>query len=88
MTGNLIELPRKLEWKLVETWVGKVRGTMLWTKAEAKTDGSGFVWSAWNGPILVNNGEAPSLPQARKLAEEALETGVLVVRPLPQRQGT
>jgi len=86
MAGNLIELPRKLEWKPVDTWIGKVRGTLLWTKAEEK-EGGGYYWSAWNGPILVNSGEAPDMAQARKRAEEALETGVLVVRPLPQ-QGT
>lgn len=87
MAGNLIELPRRLEWKPVETWVGKVRGTLLWTKVEEKSDGKGFFWMAWNGPILVNSGEAPDIDQARKTAEEALETGVLVVRPLPQTNG-
>ena len=86
MAGKLIELPKKLEWRPVETWVGKVKGTCMWTQVVAKEDG-GYQWIAWSGPILVNSGDASSSGAAMEAAEKALETGVLVVRPLPQRSG-
>jgi len=87
MAGKLIELPKRLEWKPVETWVGKVAGTPMWTQVTSK-EGGGYQWLAWSGPMLVNSGEAKTSGEAMKAAEEALETGVLVVHPLPQRGGT
>jgi hypothetical protein len=81
MAGKLIELPRRLEWKPVETWSGKVKGTLLWTQVVAKD--AGYQWFAWNGPIMVDSGEAPSSEKAMQDAEKALETGVLVIRTLP-----
>lgn len=83
MAGQLIELPKRLEWKPVDTWVGVVSGTQLCTKAEAMPDGR-YSWSAWDGRILVNAGTAKDLGEARRAAEEALKAGVLIVRVLPQ----
>lgn len=87
MPGALIELPRRLEWRPVETWVGRVKGTALCTKVSEKQEGIGFLWEAWNGWSLVAAGEAPDLPAGRKAAAEALESGVMVVRPLPSPRG-
>lgn len=87
MSGKLIELPRRLEWKPVETWIGKVRGTDMCTQVSEKLEGEGFNWAAWNGRILVSAGESPTMLEARKAAEEALESGVVVVRPLPSSTG-
>jgi hypothetical protein len=83
MSGKLIELPRRLEWKPIETWIGRVKGTGLCTKVSEKLEGAGFVWEAWSGCSLVAAGEAPDMLAGRKAAEEALESGVVVVRPLP-----
>jgi hypothetical protein len=85
MANNVYELPRKLEWVEVETYVGRVRGTQLWTKVERIEGKSEYLWTAWNGPILVNSSTSDSMLAARKAAEEALETGVLVVRVIPQQ---
>jgi hypothetical protein len=87
MPGKLIELPRRLEWKHVETWVGRVKGTDMCTKVSEKLEGEGFWWESWSGCALVNAGEAPNMLAARKAAEEALESGVVVVRPLPSSKG-
>lgn len=87
MSGQLIELPRRLEWKPVETWFGRVKGTDMCTKVSEKLEGDGFWWEAWNGRTLVNAGEAPNMLDARRVAEEALESGVVVVRPLPSATG-
>ncbi len=83
MTGKLIEFPRKLEWKSVETWIGTVAGTLLLAKVEEVLGQAHVQWSTYNGPIIVNSGVASTMEEGKKAAKEALETGVLVMRVLP-----
>lgn len=81
--SKVVEFPKKLEWEPQEAWVGRVSGTRLVLKVEPTLVGSGFNWSVWNGPALVGYGSSSDAERAKEEAKEALERGVLVVRPLP-----
>lgn len=88
MTGKLIELPRKLQWDELPTWVGIVKGTQLLAKVERCVDGEQYQWGAWNGGALLGQGLVDSKEAGMESARRALEAGVLVLRPLPAKDGS
>ena len=85
MSGKLVEFPRKLIWKHVDTWYGHVAGTAMYTKVEQKLEGEGFNWGAWNGPMLIQAGEADSVELAQSAAKKAMEDGIIIIRALPAK---
>lgn len=87
MAGRLIEFPRKLEWRHVDCWYGRVAGTMLYAKVEESLDGKGYNWFAWNGPMTLGSGNNKSMAVAQEEAKTAMETSVVVIRPLPAKAG-
>lgn len=87
MTGKLVEFPRKLEWKHVDCWYGRVIGTMLYAKVEESLDGQGYNWFAWNGPMTLGSGSKETMELAQEEAKNVMEASVMVIRPLPVKAG-
>lgn len=87
MTGQLVEFPRKLEWKHVDCWYGRVTGTLLYAKVEESSDGMGYNWFAWNGPVTLGSGNEGSMELAQDKAKKTMETSVVVIHPLPVKAG-
>lgn len=88
MAGKLIEFPRRLEWVELPLWVGRVKGTELLAKVEKAVDGPAYQWGAWNGSAPLGSGLEPTAERAQEAARKALETAVLVVRPLAPPRGS
>lgn len=87
MAGKLIEFPRKLEWSELPCWVGFVKGTTLLAKVERAVDGDQFQWAAWNAGSLLDIGLVPTLEAGQEAARRAMESSVLVIRPLSSKDG-
>ena len=87
MSGKLVEFPRKLDWKHVDCWYGRVAGTLLYAKVEESTDGNGFNWFAWNGPVTLGSGNEEKLDTALNAAKASMESSIVVVHPLPVKAG-
>ncbi len=88
MTGKLVEFPRKLEWSELPCWVGFVKGTQLLAKVERAVDGDKFQWAAWNAGALIGVGLVATKEEGQEAARRAMEAGVLVLRPLPAKEGS
>ena len=83
MSGKLVEFPRRLEWQHTDCWYGKVKGTNLHAKVETGFYDGGFSWLAWDDRVLIGSGMEADDKSAMEKAKEALENGVVVVRPMP-----
>lgn len=83
--GDLVEFPKRLEWRPVDCWVGHVKNTKLVAKVEATQElETGvtvtYTWTAWANMALVGMGTATSLEGGKEAAKKSLEQSVLVVR--------
>lgn len=87
MSGQLLEFPRKLEWKCVACWYGRVAGTSLYAKVEESLDGNGYNWFAWNGPVTLGSGKQCSMELAQGEAKKVMEASIVIIRPLPVKAG-
>ena len=79
--GDLVELPRKLEWSPTEAWVAEVKGTALTAKVEKVMNSDQWFWAAWNGSLMVGSGREDDPDEAREAAKKCLES-LKVLRPL------
>jgi len=84
--GKLIEFPRRLEWKQVETFIGKVANMDIHARVEGiPGHPKGHVrWQAFKGAMLVGFGEAKDHNEGMEAARLCLENKIVVLRPLPQ----
>ena len=81
--SNVIDFPRKIEWKPVEAWMGTVPNTQLSAKVERPAGGDVYTWFAWNGHMVVAAGTADSLEAGKEATRRALEKSSLIVRLSP-----
>lgn len=77
--GDVVSLPKRLQWSPLEYWVGRVSGTNLRAEVQRAQGGEHWVWRAWNASTLVNTGLADDLEQGKEFAKSALEKGVVVL---------
>jgi len=80
--GQVVEFPRKFEWRQLEAWLGRVPNTNLIAKVESSLEPGIFAWYAWNGTFLIAMGSAKTLEQGQEAAKHAFETNALVIREL------
>jgi hypothetical protein len=81
-TGKLIEFPRRLEWKHVDTYIGTIAGTSLHARVQSIPDGEGAKWEIWLGHSLISFGTAEDEDAGMEAARSSLEKSVLVARPV------
>lgn len=76
---KVVDFPRKLEWRPLESWLGRVPNTHLIAKVESTLEEGNYAWYAWNGTFLVGMGAAKTLEQGQEAAKRAFETNALVI---------
>jgi hypothetical protein len=83
VAGKLVEFPRKLEWKWVDTCIGSVASTDLHARVEGiPGHPKGHVrWQAFKGALLLGFGEADDHDAGMEAARKCIEGSVMVVRP-------
>ena len=80
--ANLVEFPKRCEWRPVISWRTSVPGQPH-LQAQVEQRENNFVWAAFVASAPLGGGEADTLEEAQRAALRCFEQRTMVIRQLP-----